>query len=120
MDGTALARRSEGSVVTGLSVASLGHLLAVAAMCVGWWYAGGNQVDEMAAGGKFAVTFYSILTYVIAQLVLFAACLATSLLSLRNRWRFGVGVVVGWGAGVLAAIVFAVALFAYAGSYSAG
>lgn len=61
-------------VLAGIGLAALGHLLAIAAVGVAARLAGGGRGSDvdLDAGGRFAVAYAVLCTYVVAQTFLLA------------------------------------------------
>jgi hypothetical protein len=110
------ARRKAGAVAVGAGAAMVGHLLTVAAFYAAGWAIGGyrGNSDELEAGGRFAVAFVSLAAFAFAQTVLLSVCVPVAGVLWRRRPGFAVGVLAGWGAGVVVLLALVAALFYYA------
>src|SRR5688500_10335432 len=91
----------------GVGVAVAGHGLAIMAAYVvaGWELdrAGGPDAD-LDGGDRFAVNASWLVTFGAAETVVLAVCLAVGVSALiRQRTRFGGGVLVGWVVGLVLA-----------------
>jgi hypothetical protein len=118
---TVSVRRAVRVVVAGIGVALLGHVLAaVVTYAVARTLGGGGADADLDAGGRFAVVFFALSMYGGSQVVLFVACLSVALASMRRNRGFGIGVLVGWAAGVLTAATYLAVLVFNASRYSAG
>ena len=89
----------------GVGVAAVGHALAVMAayLVAGWqWDRAGGPDANLDAGDRFAVNVSWVVTFGAAEVVVLGACLVVGVGALiRQRTRFGGGVLVGWVVGLV-------------------
>lgn len=94
-------RAGRGSVFGGVSAALLGHLLVAAATPFVIWRMGGYSNIDLEAGGRFAVNFEALRTFISAHVVLGLAILVASAFSAFFQRRLSVGLLIGWVGGWL-------------------
>lgn len=88
-----------GRVMAGIGIALAGHLLTLVVSVAG------------AASGNTDVSVAGFYTVVGGQLLLAAACLVVGIvLTVRQDGGFGVGLLIGWGVGLLFAPVVGIGL----------
>jgi uncharacterized membrane protein YjgN (DUF898 family) len=99
-------RYPAGAVLAGVAAALGGHLLAVGAFLgtARTAYSG----EDLEAGGKFTVTVLALLAFAVAEMFIFAVAISVGVTSLRRNQRLGVGILAGWGVGLLVLVAFAV------------
>ncbi|MGC4892964.1 hypothetical protein [Micromonospora sp. DT31] len=85
----------------GVGTALLGHAVVAAAAPVVIWQMGGYSDVDLEAGGRFAVNFEALRTFVLAHAALGLVILVASVgLAFFRRW-LSLGLLVGWTGGWL-------------------
>ncbi|MEV0811443.1 hypothetical protein [Micromonospora sp. NPDC050200] len=109
------ARPGWWSLIGGIGLATLGHVLAIAAMKIPAEKYGASSPDEdLDAGGRFAALFSVLFTYGFVHTLLLVAGIIF-ILSRYGAQRFKRGLIAGW-AGGWALILGTVVVFVLAGS----
>ncbi|MGY0003992.1 hypothetical protein [Micromonospora sp. I033] len=62
---------------------------------------GGYSDIDLEAGGRFAVNFEALRTFILAHAVLGLAILVAAAFAAFVRWRLSVGLLIGWAGGWL-------------------
>jgi len=92
-------RAGRGLVFGGLGAALLGHVLAAVAVPFVVWRMGGYSNIDLEAGGRFAVNFEALRTFIFAHTVLGLAILVASAFFAFFRRRLSLGLLIGWAGG---------------------
>ncbi|WP_349880785.1 hypothetical protein ABIH81_14585 [Micromonospora sp. HUAS YX12] len=101
VDAPRRSTRSSGLLAAGVGTALLGHALVAAAVPFVIWRMGGYSDVDLEAGGRFAVNFEAVRTFVLAHAALGLTILVASLgLAFFRRW-LSLGLLVGWAGGWL-------------------
>lgn len=83
----------------GVGLATLGHVLAIAAVVIAARLAGGARGSDvdLDAGGRFAIAYAMLCTYAASQVILLTGAV---IFSAYRGPRLKVGLIVGWGGGL--------------------
>jgi hypothetical protein len=103
-----------GKAAVGAGLGLLGHLAAFVVMYVVFAVSrDGRSADDLEAGGSFAVTFMALVGFGAAQIVLMIACLTAAIILIQRAQPFSIGLMAGWGVGVLLVVAAAVAFYVF-------
>ncbi|RKN22112.1 hypothetical protein D7147_05165 [Micromonospora musae] len=102
--------RGRRLVLAGIGLAVLGHLLALVAVVGAARSAGGGRGSDvdLEAGGRFGVAYAVLCTYLGTQTVLLAGVVIASA---YGGQRLKVGLIAGWGGGLVLTVGVVVAWF---------
>ncbi|MEU0082267.1 hypothetical protein ACGFKZ_19390 [Micromonospora tulbaghiae] len=89
----------------GVGAALLGHAVVAAAVPIVIWWMGGYSDVDLEAGGRFAVNFEAVRTFVLAHAALGLTILVASLSLAFFRRQLSLGLLIGWAGGWLLNVV---------------